>query len=201
MSKRKNAVIGSLLVSVFAAGWTGCGGSESADKGPAGIDPKVMADALFSVMEADRTSYTKFVVQRSKVAGFVHASETWKDEDDKGSLPLPAQMFRMASERVSEKTDLFSYQLKSPWPVNKQNAPKTDVEKEGFDFIVANGGAEPFYKEETIAGKKYFTAIYADVAVSDACISCHNSHKDSPRSDFKLGDTMGGVVVRIPLAQ
>jgi hypothetical protein len=37
------------------------------------------------------------------------------------------------------------------------------------------------------------------MGVSPVCISCHNEHKDSPRKDFKLGDVMGGVVIRIPL--
>jgi hypothetical protein len=30
-------------------------------------------------------------------------------------------------------------------------------------------------------------------------VSCHNDHKDTPRTDFKLGDVMGGVVIRVPL--
>jgi len=45
----------------------------------------------------------------------------------------------------------------------------------------------------------HFTAIYPDVGVAPVCVSCHNGHKDSPRRDFKLGDVMGGVVIRIPL--
>jgi NAD(P)H-nitrite reductase large subunit len=32
-----------------------------------------------------------------------------------------------------------------------------------------------------------------------AAISCHNAHKDSPRSDFKLGEVMGGVVIHLPM--
>jgi hypothetical protein len=32
-------------------------------------------------------------------------------------------------------------------------------------------------------------------------VSCHNAHKDSPRTDFKLNDVMGGVVLRIPMQQ
>ena len=38
-----------------------------------------------------------------------------------------------------------------------------------------------------------------DVAVAPACINCHNAHADSPRGDFEVGDTMGGIVIRIPL--
>jgi hypothetical protein len=37
------------------------------------------------------------------------------------------------------------------------------------------------------------------VAIAPACVACHNGHKDSPRSDFQMGDVMGGVVVRIPV--
>ena len=66
-------------------------------------------------------------------------------------------------------------------------------------FIAEKKGKENFYGEETIDGTTYFTAIYPDVAVSAACIDCHNDHKDTPRSDFKMDEVMGGVVIRIPL--
>jgi hypothetical protein len=35
--------------------------------------------------------------------------------------------------------------------------------------------------------------------VSEACGQCHNDSVDSPRADFKLGDVMGGVVIRVAL--
>jgi len=35
--------------------------------------------------------------------------------------------------------------------------------------------------------------------IAPACVSCHNEHADTPRTDFKLGDVMGGVVIRIPV--
>jgi len=107
-------------------------------------------------------------------------------------------MFRFGSELVAEKTDIFTYSLQSLWPINKQNAPTTDVEKEGLQYIVDNPG-QNFYKKEVLGDQTYFTAVYADVAVSPVCASCHNDHKDTPRSDFKVGDVMGGVVIRIPL--
>jgi hypothetical protein len=42
-------------------------------------------------------------------------------------------------------------------------------------------------------------AVYADRAVSQACIGCHNSHQDSPRHDFKQNEVMGAVMIMIPL--
>jgi Protein of unknown function (DUF3365) len=165
-------------------------------KETAGITPQQMADALHAVMESDRTVYTRLVVNRlQNEEKIIKASEHWKDDK---ALPLPAQMFRYGSEMVGKKTEAFSYQLLSMWPVNKQNAPRTDVEKTGLSFVADNKGKN-YYADETLGGKKYFTAIYADTAVAPACVGCHNAHKDSPRHDFKLGDVMGGVVLRIPV--
>lgn len=162
----------------------------------AGIEPKVMADALHAVMESDRTVYTRNVVNRlTKEQQVIKASEHWKDEP---ALPLPAQMFRMGAEMVAEKDVGFSYSLLSIWPINKQNTPRTDVEKAGLQFVADNKG-QNFYAEEDLGGQKYFTAVYADTAVAPACVSCHNEHKDTPKTDFELGDVMGGVVLRIPV--
>lgn len=156
-----------------------------------------MADGLFAVMASDRAVYTKQVVARlQNDEKVIKASEHWKDDK---ALPLPAQMFRMGAETVAEKNAGFTYALLSLWPVNKQNAPKTDAEKAGLQFVSDKAGKENYYTEETLGGKKYFTAVYADVAVSKACVSCHNGHADSPRTDFKLDDVMGGVVIRIPV--
>ncbi len=161
-----------------------------------GITYQEMADGLHMVMEADRTVYTRMVVNRlQNEEKVIKASEHFKDDK---ALPLPAQMFRFGSEMVAEKKPAFSYSLLSLWPINKQNAGKTPVEKEGLQAVAAKPD-QPFYKEETLGGKKYYTAIYADRAVSQACVSCHNGHKESPRTDFKLGEAMGGVVIRLPM--
>ncbi|HVR35786.1 MAG TPA: DUF3365 domain-containing protein [Methylomirabilota bacterium] len=178
-------------ITLFAVG---CKQSEST---ATGIAPQAMADALHAVMESDRTIYTRMVVNRlQNEEKVIKASEHWKDDK---ALPLPAQMFRMGAEMVAEKNAGFTYSLLSLWPVNKQNEPKTEVEKSGLQFVADSGGKTNYYAEETLGGQKFFTAVYADVAVADACVSCHNSHADSPRDDFKLGDVMGGVVLRIPM--
>lgn len=157
---------------------------------------KQLADMLHLVMESDRTVYTRVIVNRLTLQDkVITASEHF--EDDK-ALALPAQMFRFGSEMVASKTQDFQYSLQSLWAVNKQNMPRTDLEKKGLAFISENPG-ERFYGEETLGGVKYFTAVYPDVAVAQACVSCHNDHADSPRRDFKMGDVMGGVVIRIPL--
>jgi len=158
--------------------------------------PQQMTDSLHLVMSSDRTVYTQLIVNRlQNKENVIKASEHF--EDDK-ALVLPAQMFRFGAEMVAGKTDAFSYSLLSEWPINKQNAPRTEVEKAGLAFVAANKG-QNYYGTEELGGKKYFTAVYADMAVAPACVTCHNGHKDTPKSDFKLGDVMGGVVIRVPL--
>lgn len=183
------------LAGIIALTLSACGGKEEAASA-GGISPQKMADALHAVMESDRTVYTRLVVNRLvKEEGVIKASEHWQDDK---ALPLPAQMFRFGAEMVAEKDPGFTYSLQSLWPVNKQNAPRTEIEKTGLKYVADNPGKN-YYGEEELGGVKYFTAVYADTAVAPACVDCHNDHKDTPRTDFKIGDVMGGVVIRIPV--
>ncbi len=155
-----------------------------------------MTDWLYLVMSSDRAVYTRKIVNRLvKKEKVIKASEHF--EDDK-ALVLPAQMFRFGAEMVGKKTDDFSYSLQSLWPINKQNEPRTEIEKAGLKYVAENKGKN-FYGTEELGGIKYFTAVYADTAVAPVCVSCHNEHKDTPKTDFKLGDVMGGVVIRVPI--
>ncbi len=167
------------------------------------ITPRAMADALHLVMDSDRTIYTRKIVNRLvKKDKVIKASEHFQDDK---ALALPAQMFRFGSELVAKRADAlpdvnFSYSLQSLWPVNRQNAPKTEAEKTGLKYVAENVGKN-YYTTEKLGGKSYFTAVYPDIAVAPVCVSCHNDHKDSPRRDFKIGQVMGGVVIRIPVDQ
>lgn len=184
-----------IAISVVAVtlGLTACGGEKVVNTG---IAPATLTDNMFAIMKADRTTYTKLIIQRlAKKEKVIKASEHWEDEK---ALVLPAQMFRHASEIIGEQDLGFTYSLQSIWPINKQNAPKTPMEKQGLEYLNENPG-ENFYGEESLGGTTYFTAVYPDVAVADACVSCHNDHKDTPKTDFKIGDTMGGVVIRVAL--
>lgn len=163
-----------------------------------GLSYEAAADMLYTVMSSDREVYTKIVVNRlANEEEVIEASEHFEDD---AALPLPAQMFRFGAEASAEKTDSMSYSLLSLWPINEQNSPQTELEKIALQYVVDNPGKN-YYGEEDLGGQKYFTAVYPDVAISKACTSCHNDHKDSPRTDFELDDIMGGVVIRIPMSE
>ena len=153
-----------------------------------------VADMLYELAFASRTVYTRDIVQRlSNEESVVTTSEHYKDQ--KG-LPLPAQMFRLAAEELLDNTDDFSLSLRALTPINLTMGPSTPVEEQGLQHVMANP-EERFYAEENFFGKQSFVAVYADVASVEACVTCHNSHPGSPRQDFKLGDVMGGVILRL----
>jgi hypothetical protein len=194
-SKAGAALAAAVSLATIAA--LGCGNGGSGGGASGGVTPQQMADAIRSVISADRAVYASQVVDRLQKDGVIKATERFKEDK---TLPLPAQMLRMGAEHAAKNNGSFSYALLSQWPINKQNGPKTEVEKAGLKAVVENPD-KPFYKEEKLGDKTYFTAVYPDKAVAAACVTCHNEHQDSPRKDFKEGDVIGAVVIRIPLSQ
>jgi hypothetical protein len=158
--------------------------------------PQEMADALHAVIAADREVYALHVVQRLQGdEKLIKASANWREEK---ALPLPAQLMRMGSEAVQQKGAEFHYVLRSLWPINPKNAAETATEKAGLESVAAHPETN-YYSGESLGGRRYFTAVYPDKAVAQVCVDCHNQHADSPKKDFRVGDVMGGIVVRVPL--
>ncbi len=159
------------------------------------IPVETVADYLHAVIEADRTFYTIQIVERLQKRGKMVASEDWRISH---TLPLPAQFLMESSELAALTGTKVRYRLIGLWPINKQNGPVTEFERTGLEDVRMN----PERRHSgtiTIGGEQYFQAIYADRAVTQACIGCHNAHPKSPKRDFKLNDVMGGIVITIPV--
>ena len=174
------------------------GGVSSCAKGPGDqvtFSPATVADYVHAVIEADRTFYTIHIVERLQAKGVVTATENWRVTN---TLPLPAQFLRESAELAASTGSRIGYQLISLWPINKQNGPADEFERAGLQDVQVNQG-RAYSRIVTSGGARYFRAIYADRAVSQACIGCHNAHPNSPKRDFKQNDVMGGIVISIPL--
>jgi hypothetical protein len=155
-----------------------------------------VAEFIHAIIEADRTLYTTHIVQRMQENDVVKADEAWKRET---ALPLPAQMLALSGLRVKSGGSGLEYRLISLWPIYEKNRSTTWFEQSGLEVVTANP-SKPFTGVDQKDGRRYFTAIYADTAVSPSCVSCHNSHPLSPKKNYKLNDVMGGVVISFPLS-
>lgn len=161
----------------------------------AGIPPEKVAAYLYAVIKADRTVYTTEIVNRLQGKGVIMASEHWEQEN---ALMLPAQFLHHSSKLVAESGSGIRYRLISLWPIYRRNAPASDLERSALESLSKN----PDWPVTGIVAsgrKQYFQAIYPDLAISQVCIGCHNSHRLSPKRDFKLNDVMGGIAITIPL--
>ena len=156
---------------------------------------ELVADYVHAVIEADREVYTKHVVERLQVKGVVVASENWEEMN---TLLLPAQFLIESGRVMATKGIGMRYRLISLWPINKRNVASSEFEKLGLGTILTHP-TKPYTGFVKIGGARYFQAIYPDLAVTQACIGCHNSHPDSPKRDFKINDVMGAIVISIPV--
>ena len=142
------------------------------------VSYKEMADGLHAVMEADRTVYTRMVVNRlQNEEKVIKATEHFKDDK---TLPLPAQMFRFGAEAVAERKAPFSYSLLSLWPVNKQNAAKTTVEKKGLEAVAK----DPASRAQAASTTRSARGSFSRQPVEIARIACGNGERND----------LGGVI-------
>ena len=163
----------------------------------AAIPPETVADYVHAVIEANRTIYTTHVVDKLQEKGIVEAAEQWRQEY---ALPLPAQFLIETGKLVAEQENGLKYRLASLTPIYVWNAPATDFERKGLESVTANPN-KPFTGYSQIGNTRYFQAIYADVAVSESCVRCHNTHPNSPRRNFKVNDVMGALIITIPVTE
>jgi hypothetical protein len=160
------------------------------------VSIRKMADSLHAVIAADRQAYAGLIVQRLALdEKQVTVHEDWQKAH---ALPVHAQLLRQSAQSIASRGAEFSFTLRSLWPINPGQGPQTQAEQQGLEAVAKNPGAA-FYTEEELGGRSYFTAIYADRATLPSCVECHNQHPRSPKRDFKSGDVMGALVVRVPL--
>ena len=127
--------------------------------------------------------------------GIVSAAEHWEQEK---RFPFPRSFSNIPGSLSRNSGRGIRYRLISLWPVYQRNAPATELERKALDSS-PNIPIVPVPAWSRAAGNNTFKAIYADRAISTACVTCHNNHPLSPKRDFKTNDVMGGMAITIPL--
>ena len=195
--KSSSKLLRGVLMLVFGLGVAGLVWPSRAttEETSVSLPVEMVTDYVHAVIEADREVYTRHVVERLQVKGVVVASENWEEMN---TLLLPAQ-FLMESGRVMARKGIgMRYRLISLWPINKRNVASSEFERLGLGTILTHP-TKPYTGFVKVGGARYFQAVYPDLAVTQACIGCHNAHPDSPKRDFKLNDVMGAMVISIPV--
>ncbi len=150
-------------------------------------DPREQAARyVLATASAFRTVYTQGVVEHTKRSGLT-AKEGWIA--DEHAVMLPAQFVKAAGFEIKD----FQLGLISLTPIYEANQPKSPAEAEALRTFQSH----PDTKVLTFADGDQFKGLAADFAISQACADCHNAHPQSPKKDFRQGDLMGAIIVRI----
>jgi hypothetical protein len=140
---------------------------------------------------AARALWTEEIVARGTAAG-LSFDEHWRD-DTVHAGPLPALFLRETARNLQRTPSRLELFLGSQHPLNAANQ-FTGEQANHFTALVNSHAPQYFVDAET--GLQ--TAMFADVAVSEACASCHNEHANAPKTDWHVHDIMGATTWMFP---
>ncbi len=152
--------------------------------------------ALYSQTIADvRTLYTSEVVARvaSLEVVVTHAYDTME-----GAIPLPATLSMKLGDLITER-GATTVRLYSdfPFPWRTNGGPQDDFQLEAL-VRLRQAPTESFYDFVRVDDRSVLRYATSDL-MRPACVECHNTHPESPKTNWKVGDLRGVLEVTIPL--
>ena len=155
----------------------------------------VPVETVFRVVAAEndvaRKLWTADIVGAGVKAG-LKFNEKWREPAIEAG-PLPALFLREASTALQRTRIPLGLFLGSDFPIAQSNK-FSGIQADHFAQLRKTG--EPEFFNATDIGR--FTAIFPDRAVAPGCVSCHNEHPNSPKTDWKLNDIMGATTWSYP---
>ncbi len=155
------------------------------------------ADALSAQVRETRGYYTKNVVGEAKANG-IKISHAYKNQES--AIPLPATMVHEINKKLNTSEAGFKINLYSdfpfPWRSNENHLD--EFRQEALTFLKENP-KEAFWRREVVDGKVSIRYATADSMSAQGCVTCHNNHPQTPKSDWKLGDVRGVLEVTLPV--
>jgi class 3 adenylate cyclase len=155
------------------------------------------AGDLNSMISSIRGYYGSAVVGRilenhGKDTQVIHNYETVP-----GAVPIPATLSLELGRVISDKQSNVSYRFVSDYPFRGRAPHVLDAfEKHSLASLRASPDQPPIVLASS-AGTATRVRLIAPVLMSASCVACHNSHPDSIRKDWKIGDVRGLQEVEI----
>jgi PAS domain S-box-containing protein len=144
-----------------------------------------------------RAYYTDDILNKVKQHSDLKVNFDHKDKSD--TIPLPATVVHDLAELFTSRADM-SVQMYSNFPFpNRATRVLDDFQEESLKFILQNPD-KPYAKEDIVDGRVVYRSAFADFLSKDACVNCHNTHPDTPKTTWKLGDVRGVIEVTLPLS-
>ena len=144
-----------------------------------------------------RKYYVQNILKKVKAGSDMHPAINHKN--DPKAFPLPATMIHDLSELLKNEGTTVNLYSAYPFP-NRQSRVLDTFQTKAWDYLV-NNPKKVFVEESRKNGKAIVRVAIADTMVAEACVNCHNSHPNTPRTGWKLGDVRGVLEINNDISE
>jgi serine/threonine protein kinase len=134
--------------------------------------------------------------------------EFFSHREDAGQVPppLPATMQIQVADRISRRQDGMQVRIFSPHSFREELRPENNFERETLNELTRlirtreqkQGTLLEHYEFVSVGRQPHLKYARAQL-MKASCIHCHNTHADSPKTDWKEGDLAGVMTLSRPL--
>jgi len=164
------------------------------------IESQALQNAVLSAeaLNEARILYSENAVERAKIIDGITVTHLYHDQ--KGAIPNPATYTIELGGRISADNPGTLVRLYSDFPFGYRKAtggPRDAFQRSAINYL-RKYPKKAFFRKEKVAGRVSFR--YAEAVIMEpSCVACHNTHPDSPRKDWKVGDVRGVLEITQPL--
>ena len=136
------------------------------------------------------------MVSRAKKMG-LRLNYDFADRQD--TFPLPATLVHHLGAKIAKEYPGMKVRLYSryPFPHRASQEHYDDFESEAITALEKNPDI-PVWKFFRSGEESFFRYAVADRMLA-GCVKCHNSHPETPKNDWKIGDVRGVISVQVPM--
>ncbi|MFQ5653483.1 MAG: ATP-binding protein [Planctomycetota bacterium] len=154
--------------------------------------------ALFAVtLEEFNDLYTSEVVAR---IGDGTTRVTHDYESMEGAIPIPMDLITGFARDVGEDAPGVAFALYSPYPFPEHRETgglRDQFARDAWESF-GTDPERPLHRYEDLEERPYLRYAVAAV-MRQGCVDCHNTHDESPKRDWRVGEVRGILEVDIPL--
>jgi adenylate cyclase len=147
------------------------------------------ANDVNSIITSVRHYYANNVVGRILASpGTTKVVHDYKDHP--GAIPIPATLSLELGKVVGEQQKNIKYRFVSDYPFKNRTPHAFDE----FETDSLNRLRQYSNQQLTRISSSVFSdgvRLIAPVIMEQPCVNCHNSHPESPKTDWKVGDVRG----------
>lgn len=135
--------------------------------------------------------YSSAAVDRAKPVPGIDVTHAYLSKP--GAIPLPSTFAIELGKQISDQDNAVAVRFYSdyPFPWRKaEGGPKDAFEAEALTHLRQDPQGR-FFRQEDKQG--HAVLRYGEASImKPSCVACHNTHPDSPKKDWEVGD-VGGV--------